>query len=193
MAARRACAIASTIGRACRYIAGSRDRPRTRRLRPAGSEVGKVSQHRVGALGEKLRPAFQSAQSNQVDIARADGQQNQSDDHACKAKRANRRRQNADPPAAATASGEGVSPAESVAARRPPGNAAATAMGEAGLRAGSRSRQRRMTCSIAGSTSGKSSERPTCGGPFLESAPGAASGGNARRPVNISYNTRPSA
>lgn len=56
------------------------------------------------------------------------------------------------PPAAATISGEGVSPAASAAASgSPPGNDMATAMAEAGRCAGSFSRQRRMARSTAGS------------------------------------------
>ena len=54
-------------------------------------------------------------------------------------------------PAAATISGDGVSPAASAAASgSPPGSAAATASAEAGRCAGSGSRQRRIARSIAG-------------------------------------------
>ena len=57
-------------------------------------------------------------------------------------------------PAAATISGDGVSPAASAAASgSPPGSAAATASAEGGRCAGSRSRQRRITRSTAGSRS----------------------------------------
>ena len=55
-------------------------------------------------------------------------------------------------PAAATISGDGVSPAANVAASgSPPGSAAATASAEAGRRSGSGSRHRRMMWSIAAS------------------------------------------
>ncbi len=61
--------------------------------------------------------------------------------------------------AAATISGEGVSPAASAAARgSPPGSAAATASAVAGRACGSRSRQREMTRSTTGSRSGTSFE-----------------------------------
>ena len=54
-------------------------------------------------------------------------------------------------PAAATISGEGVSPAATVAASgSPPGNAAAAARADAGLAAGSRERQRMIARSISG-------------------------------------------
>ena len=57
-------------------------------------------------------------------------------------------------PAAASISGDGVSPAASAAASgSPPGSAAATASADPGRCAGSRSRQRRITRSIAGSRS----------------------------------------
>ena len=57
-------------------------------------------------------------------------------------------------PAAATISGDGVSPAASAAASgSPPGSAADTASADAGRCAGSRSRQRRIARSIAGSRS----------------------------------------
>ena len=57
-------------------------------------------------------------------------------------------------PAAATISGEGVSPAASAAASgSPPGSAAATCVAEDGLCAGSFSMQRRITRSTAGSMS----------------------------------------
>src|SRR5258708_35125545 len=55
-------------------------------------------------------------------------------------------------PASATISGDGVSPAASAAASgSPPGSAAATERAEDGRRAGSASRQRRMTRSTFGS------------------------------------------
>ncbi len=58
------------------------------------------------------------------------------------------------PPAAATISGEGVSPAAIAAARgSPPGSAAATSDAVAGRFSGSLSRQRRMARSTAGSMS----------------------------------------
>jgi len=57
------------------------------------------------------------------------------------------------PPAAATISGDGVSPAASAAARgSPPGSDADTRIAEAGRRAGSLSRQRTIASSIAGSS-----------------------------------------
>jgi hypothetical protein len=56
-------------------------------------------------------------------------------------------------PAAATISGDGVSPAAKAAASgSPPGSAAATASAEVGRWVGSLSRQRRMTRSTAGSS-----------------------------------------
>src|ERR1035438_7854477 len=62
-------------------------------------------------------------------------------------------------PAAATISGDGVSPAASAAASgSPPGRAAATARADAGRAAGSTSRQRRITRSTAGSMSRTSVE-----------------------------------
>ena len=61
--------------------------------------------------------------------------------------------------AAATISGDGVSPAASAAASgSPPGSADATAMADEGRRAGSCSRQRRITRSIAGSSRRRSSD-----------------------------------
>ncbi len=62
-------------------------------------------------------------------------------------------------PAAATISGDGVSPAAIAAARGlPPGKAAATCIAERGRDAGSFSRQRRITRSTAASISGVSLE-----------------------------------
>ena len=62
--------------------------------------------------------------------------------------------------AAATISGDGVSPAASAAASgSPPGKAAATCNADAGRFAESRSRQRKMTGSMSGSSSGTSSPR----------------------------------
>jgi Tol biopolymer transport system component len=77
-------------------------------------------------------------------------------------------------------SGDGVSPAASAAAiGSAPGRAAATLRADAGRRLGSSSRQRRITSSIAGSSSFTISE-----GLLWDSARGL--------PVNISCSTRPS-
>ncbi len=92
-------------------------------------------------------------------------------------------------PAAATISGEGVSPAAMAAARgSPPGNAAATAFADAGRLAGSGSRQRRMARSVAGSIPatwlerlfGRRVSRCIC------SISAALPASKARRPVNSS-------
>ncbi len=98
-------------------------------------------------------------------------------------------------PAAATISGDGVSPAAIAAASRfPPGNPAATAIADGGRRAGSRSRHRKMTRSMAGSRSGMCVDRLAGSAPFCARPPRKApSTASARLPVNISYNTRPSA
>ena len=98
-------------------------------------------------------------------------------------------------PAAATISGDGVSPAASAAASgSPPGRAADTASAEAGRRAGSGSRQRRMARSIAGSIAvtivdGGVIDRVSC---CVTRSPTVAAV-KARRPVKSSYITRPSA
>ena len=91
-------------------------------------------------------------------------------------------------PAAATISGDGVSPAASAAASgSPPGNAAATASADAGRMAGSRCRQRMMARSIAGSrfvTIDDGGAMPSCSRFAISSATFFPS--SARRPVNIS-------
>jgi hypothetical protein len=98
-------------------------------------------------------------------------------------------------PEAATSSGDGVSPAASAAAiGSPPGSTAATARADARRRAGSGSRQRRIARSTAGSSpststrglAGVDSFCRQCSSSMLEAS-------NARRPVNSSYITRPSA
>ena len=89
-------------------------------------------------------------------------------------------------PAAATMSGEGVSPAARAAATgSPPGSAAATDSAEAGRLRGSGARQRRMTRSTAGSMSFTSVpaggvtlaprvfERPLSGEDLIEQQPEA--------------------
>jgi hypothetical protein len=98
-------------------------------------------------------------------------------------------------PAAATISGEGVSPAANTAASgSPPGKAAATARADPGRRDGSGSRQRRSAASIAGSivlTTADGAVRSPVS--YCATRSPTVFATNARRPVNSSYITRPSA
>lgn len=96
-------------------------------------------------------------------------------------------------PAAATILGEGVSPAARAAARgSPPGSAADTASADAGRRAGSFSKQRRIARSTAGSISvmivdGWVGLISRCNRTSSETVAAL----NAAFPVNISYRTKP--
>jgi hypothetical protein len=91
-------------------------------------------------------------------------------------------------PAAATISGDGVSPAASAAASgSPPASAAATAIADDGRRAGSLSRQRTITRSTAGSMSGIRVDGLVEGEESRDRAKRSASIAlNAALPVNIS-------
>ncbi|HEV8346053.1 MAG TPA: hypothetical protein VGQ16_05745 [Vicinamibacterales bacterium] len=98
-------------------------------------------------------------------------------------------------PAATSSSGDGVSPAASASASGlPPGSAAATASADPGRRPGSRSRQRRMIRSTAGSRS-RTTDVGVVIVPLSCNCINSCSvlASYARLPVRISKRTSPSA
>jgi hypothetical protein len=88
----------------------------------------------VGSLGERLRTGLDLRQRDQTHVvARENGEEAQSQEHAGKTECADRRRQSARFASRGTISGDGVSPAARAAASGlPPGSAAATAFTDAG-------------------------------------------------------------